>query len=53
MPFDSYISRGDTPEHSVEPGTHPLMTEDAQKKIIKSSVKKPAVPKTKKGSRRK
>jgi hypothetical protein len=52
MPFDSYISRGDTPEHAAEPGVHPLMTEDAQEKIIKSSVKKPPVPKTKKGSRK-
>jgi hypothetical protein len=52
MPFDSYISRGDTPDHSPEPGVHPLIPEDAQKKIIKSSVKKPSVPKTKKGSRK-
>jgi hypothetical protein len=53
MPFDSVIKRGDTPDYSAEPGGHPLISEDAQKKIIKSSVKKPTVPKTPKGSRRK
>jgi hypothetical protein len=52
MPFDSYISRGDTPDHAAEPGVHPLIPEDARKKIIKSSVKKPSAPKSK-GSRRK
>lgn len=54
MPFDSYISRGDPPTHSTEPGAHPLITEDAQKKIIKGVIKKPILKAGKpKGFRRK
>jgi hypothetical protein len=52
MPYDSYISRGDTPEHSAEPGAHPLIPEAVLHHIIKWVRGKPAAPKAPKGSRR-
>lgn len=54
MPFNTYVSRGDTPEHSAEPGVHPLIPEDVKQPIIKGVIKKPILKARKpKGFRRK